>query len=221
MKKKRLLLIFLVCIVASATWRLNGVLTLDSLKDSYQYLSSYEDSNASFFAIVYFVIYVFSVALSVPGAIILTLAGGAFFGFIKGAILVSFASSFGALLSFLTSRYLLRSFVVDRFSTQYQKIKANFSANQSGYLLSLRLAPIFPFFLINIIMGLMPISWRRFYLVSQLGMLPGTLVYVNAGSRLSELESVDQILTPSVLISLILVAIFPYVVGKFLSSQNS
>ena len=149
------------------------------------------------------------------------MAGGALFGLIKGTILVSFASSIGALLAFFASRYLLRSFVINRFSMQYQKIKDNFTANQSSYLLSLRLAPVFPFFLINIIMGLLPISWKRFYLVSQLGMLPGTIVYVNAGSRLSELESVDQILTPSVLMSMILVAIFPYAMSKVFKIKDS
>ena len=194
--------------------------TLDSLKDSYQILQSHKDSSFILFALVYFVIYVFSVALSVPGAVILTVAAGALFGLVTGTILVSFASSIGALLAFFTSRYLLRSFVVNSFSVQYQMIKTNFTANESGYLFSLRLAPIFPFFLINIIMGLMPISWKRFYVVSQLGMLPGTIIYVNAGSSLSELESVDQILSPPVLLSIVLVAVFPYLIKKIVEIKS-
>ena len=195
-------------------WQAEGVFTLQALKNNYQSLIDYKESNFILFAIAYFVIYVLSTALSVPGAAILTVAGGALFGFVNGTILVSFASSIGALLAFFASRYLLRSFIMNKFFDQYQKIKINFSANQSAYLLSLRLAPIFPFFLINIIMGLLPIGWRRFYFVSQLGMLPGTIVYVNAGVKLSGLESVDQIMTPPIIISLLLVALFPYIMGR-------
>lgn len=195
-------------------WQAEGVFTLQALKNNYQSLIDYKESNFILFAIAYFVIYVLSTALSVPGAAILTVAGGALFGFVNGTILVSFSSSIGALLAFFASRYLLRSFITNKFFDQYQKIKINFSANQSTYLLSLRLAPIFPFFLINIIMGLLPIGWRRFYFVSQLGMLPGTIVYVNAGVKLSGLESVDQIMTPSIIISLLLVALFPYIMGR-------
>ena len=195
-------------------WQAEGVFTLQALKNNYQSLIDYKESNFILFAIAYFVIYVLSTALSVPGAAILTVAGGALFGFVNGTILVSFSSSIGALLAFFASRYLLRSFIMNKFFDQYQKIKINFSANQSAYLLSLRLAPIFPFFLINIIMGLLPIGWRRFYFVSQLGMLPGTIVYVNAGVKLSGLESVDQIMTPPIIISLLLVALFPYIMGR-------
>ena len=213
-KLKSLLLFLLVVVIAFAAWYLGDILTLDFLKDSYQILKSHKDSDFMLFALSYFVIYVFSVALSVPGAVILTVAAGALFGLVKGTVLVSFASSIGALLAFFTSRYLLRSFVENCFSVQYQQIKSNFSANESGYLFSMRLAPIFPFFLINLIMGLMPISWKRFYVVSQLGMLPGTIIYVNAGSSLSELESVDQILSPPVLLSMVLVAVFPYLIKK-------
>ena len=197
-------------------WQAEGVFTLQVLKSNYQSLIEYKESNFILFAIAYFVIYVLSTALSVPGAAILTLAGGVLFGLINGTILVSFASSVGALLAFFASRYLLRSFIMNKFFDQYQKIETNFSANQSAYLLSLRLAPVFPFFLINIIMGLLPITWRRFYFVSQLGMLPGTIVYVNAGVQLSGLESVDQVMTPSIIISLLLVALFPYIMGKIL-----
>ena len=195
-------------------WQAEGVFTLQALKNNYQSLIDYKESDFILFAIAYFVIYVLSTALSVPGAAIFTVAGGALFGFVNGTILVSFSSSIGALLAFFASRYLLRSFIMNKFFDQYQKIKINFSANQSAYLLSLRLAPVFPFFLINVIMGLLPIGWRRFYFVSQIGMLPGTIVYVNAGVKLSGLESVDQIMTPSIIISLLLVALFPYIMGR-------
>ena len=212
--KKAFLFLFLVCMSVVLVWQAESIFTLQALKNNIQSLIEYKESNFILFAITYFVIYVLSAALSVPGAAILTLAGGALFGLVNGTILVSFASSIGALLAFSLSRYLLRSFITNKFFEQYQKIRANFSANQSTYLLSLRLAPVFPFFLINIIMGLLPISWRRFYFVSQLGMLPGTIVYVNAGEKLSGLESVDQIMTPSIIISLLLVALFPYIMGR-------
>ena len=216
-----LLLLFLVGIFVAFMWRAERILTLQSLKDSYQLLSNYKQSNPALFAMLYFIVYVFSTAISVPGAVVLALAGGAMFGLIKGTLLVSFEYSLGALFAFFASRYFLRTFVEERSFEQYQRIRENFIANQSGYLLSLRLAPLFPFFLINLIMGLLPISWRRFYFVSQLGMLPGTLVYVNAGAKLSELQNVDQIMTPSIFISLILVALFPYIMGRILSSATS
>jgi uncharacterized membrane protein YdjX (TVP38/TMEM64 family) len=218
-KKKAILFLFLVGMSVVLVWQqAEGVFTLQALKSNYQSLLEFKESNFLLFAIAYFVIYVISTALSVPGAAILTVAGGALFGLVNGTILVSFASSIGALLAFFASRYLLRSFITNKFFDQYQKIKINFSANQSTYLLSLRLAPVFPFFLINIIMGLLPIGWRRFYFVSQIGMLPGTIVYVNAGVKLSGLESVDQIMTPSIIISLLLVAFFPYIMGKIFRS---
>ena len=211
---KFLIFLCLVCICVVLESHVDDVFTLQTLKSNHQSLIEYKESNFILFATIYFVIYVVSTSLSFPGASILTLAGGAIFGLVTGTILVSFASSVGALLAFFVSRYLLRSFIVNSFFEQYQKIKANFNATQSTYLLSLRLAPVFPFFLINIIMGLLPISWRRFYFVSQLGMLPGTIVFVNAGVKLSELESVDQIMTPSIIISLLLVALFPYIMGR-------
>lgn len=215
---KFLIFLCLACICVVLVSHVDDVFTLQTLKSNYQSLIEYKESDFILFAIIYFLIYVVSTALSFPGASILTLAGGALFGLVNGTILVSFASSIGALLAFSSSRYLLRSFITNKFFEQYQKIKANFSANQSTYLLSLRLAPVFPFFLINIIMGLLPISWRRFYFVSQLGMLPGTIVYVNAGEKLSELESVDQIMTPSIIMSLLLVALFPYIMGRVFRS---
>ncbi len=159
--------------------------------------------------LIYFALYVIVTGLSVPGAAVLTLAGGALFGFWYALLLVSFASTIGATLAFLVSRVLLRDWVQQRFARQLRAVNEGFRRDGPFYLFSLRLVPLFPFFLINLLMGLLPISARRFYWVSQLGMLPGTAVYVNAGTQLGQLESTAGILSPALLGSFVLLALFP------------
>jgi pyruvate/2-oxoglutarate dehydrogenase complex dihydrolipoamide dehydrogenase (E3) component/uncharacterized membrane protein YdjX (TVP38/TMEM64 family) len=155
-------------------------------------------------------IYVLVTALSLPGAAVLTLAGGAIFGLGLGTLLVSFASSLGALLAFLVARTLLRDLVRRRFGRQLAPIEAGVARDGVFYLLSLRLAPVFPFFLVNLLMALTPMRAASYYLTSQIGMLPGTLVYVNAGTQLAQLRGLGGILSPPLLGSLLLLALFPW-----------
>ncbi|MEN8177600.1 MAG: VTT domain-containing protein, partial [Pseudomonadota bacterium] len=148
-------------------------------------------------------------ALSLPGATIMTLAGGAIFGLLWGALIVSFASTIGATLAFLVSRFLLRDWVQARFGDKLQAVDEGVKKDGALYLFSLRLVPLFPFFVINLVMALTPMKARTFYWVSQIGMLAGTLVYVNAGTQLAQIESLKGILSPGLLVSFALLGLFP------------
>ena len=165
-------------------------------------------------AAVYFTVYVIATAVSIPGAALLTIIGGMVFGLWTGILLVSFASSIGATLAFLVSRFLLRDWVQAKFSTHLNTINQGVEKQGSYYLFGLRLIPLFPFWMINLVMGLTPLKASTFYLVSQLGMLAGTFVYVNAGASLGSIDefSAAGIMTPAVILSFVLLAIFPLLV---------
>jgi uncharacterized membrane protein YdjX (TVP38/TMEM64 family) len=160
---------------------------------------------------IFFLIYVAVTALSLPGAAIMTIAAGAIFGLWRGVLVVSFASAVGASLAFLSSRYLLRNWVKERFSTRIAAIDRGMESGGAFYLLTLRLIPAFPFFLINLGMGLTAMRLITFYIVSQVGMLPGTFLFVNAGVQLSDVRSVSDILSPELVGSLVLLGIFPLI----------
>ena len=147
--------------------------------------------------------------MSIPGATVLTIAAGAFFGLGIGLVLVSFASTIGATLAFLVSRFLFRDWVEEKFGNRLRPINEGLKREGSFYLFSLRLIPIFPFFIINLVMGLTPLKTWTFYWVSQLGMLPGTIVYVNAGTQLAQVDSLSEVASPSLLISFALIGILP------------
>ncbi len=190
---------------------LGRLLTLESLKGSHGALvARYQQSPDTFIA-GFFVLYVGVAALSLPGAAVLTLAAGAIFGLGTGLVLVSFASSIGATLAFLASRYLLRDLVQARFGNRLGPINDGMRRDGALYLLSLRLVPAFPFFLVNLLVGLTPIAATRFYWVSQLGMLAGTAAYVNAGTQLGRVERLADVLSPGLLASLLLLGVFPLV----------
>ncbi len=158
---------------------------------------------------LYFSVYVAVTALSLPGAAIMTLAGGGLFGLLIGTIVVSFASTMGATLAFLVSRFLLRDSVQEKFGEKLRAVNRGIEKEGVFYLFTLRLIPVFPFFIINLAMGLTPIKARQFFLVSQIGMLPGTVVYVNAGSQLASIQSPGDILSPALLLSFALLGVFP------------
>jgi pyruvate/2-oxoglutarate dehydrogenase complex dihydrolipoamide dehydrogenase (E3) component/uncharacterized membrane protein YdjX (TVP38/TMEM64 family) len=164
----------------------------------------------------FFAVYIAVTGLSLPGAAIMTLAAGAIFGLLWGSIIVSFASSIGATLAFLASRYLLRDSIQARFGDKLKAINAGIDKDGAFYLFTLRLVPAFPFFVINLVMGLTPIKTRTFYWVSQVGMLAGTVVYVNAGTQLAQIESVTGILSPGLLVSFILLGLFPLIAKKII-----
>ena len=203
------LLVVVVLALAYQQFDLGRWLTLDQLKASRDGLISWYGQYPLGTGLGFFGVYVLATALSVPGATILTLAAGAMFGFGLGLVLVSFASSLGALLAFWAARYLLRDVVQQRFGKWLAPINAGLAKDGVFYLLTLRLLPVFPFWLINLLMGLTTLSARRFYVVSQLGMLAGTAVYVNAGTQLASIQSTADILSPGLLGSFLLLGVFP------------
>jgi pyruvate/2-oxoglutarate dehydrogenase complex dihydrolipoamide dehydrogenase (E3) component/uncharacterized membrane protein YdjX (TVP38/TMEM64 family) len=212
-----LLLAVLGLWVAYRYWDLGQWLTLERLKASRDTLLGLYADQPVQTALTFFGIYVLAAALSFPGASILTLAGGAMFGWAMGLLLVSFASSVGALLAFWVSRYMLRDFIQQRFGKRLQPINEGLAKDGTFYLLTLRLVPVFPFWLINLLMGLTTLGARKFYVVSQIGMLVGTAVYVNAGTQLAAIDSAGDVLSPGLIASLALLGIFP-VIAKFIIS---
>ena len=201
----------LAAVLAYRHFGLGTLLTLDSLKGSREALAALVQQRPWQTAGLFFAVYVVATALSFPGALVLTLAAGAMFGFGWGLVLVSFASSLGALLAFLASRYLLRDSVQARFGKTLAPVNEGIARDGGLYLLTLRLVPLFPFWLVNLLMGLTPIGAARFYGVSQLGMLPGTAVFVNAGTQLAGIQKASDILSPGLLLSFVLLGLFPLI----------
>ena len=198
-------------VVAFFAFDLTQYLSLDFLKAQQAALDAYVRARPLTAAAAYVALYVVVTALSLPGALILTLAGGAIFGLFWGTVLVSFASSLGATLAFLASRFLFRDAVQRHFHASLQTINRGIERDGAFYLFTLRLVPLFPFFAINLIMGLTPLRTGTFYLVSQIGMLPGTLVFVNAGTQLAQIESTAGLLSLSLIAAFVLLGIFPFV----------
>ena len=196
---------------------LQKYLTLEYLKSSKAFFISSYENNPILVLGSYFLFYIVITAFSLPGAVWMTLGGGAFFGLFAGTVIVSFASSIGATLAMLISRFLLRDWVQNRFEKQMQIINSGINKEGGFYLFTLRLVPAVPFFVINLGIGLTPLRTGTFYWVSQLGMLPGTLVYINAGSELGKIQSVGEILSPTLIASFVLLGIFPLLVKKMLA----
>ena len=167
-------------------------------------------------AAAFFALYVAVAALSIPGAAVLTLAAGAIFGLVRGTVIVSFASTAGATLAFLASRHLLRDAVAARFGDRLRAVDEGIARDGAAYLLGLRLVPVFPFFLVNLLVGLSSIPARTFAWVSQVGMLPATIVYVNAGTRLAEVRSLDDVLSPGLVLALVALGVLP-VAGRWIA----
>ena len=220
MQIKKLLLATVVAIVVILLlfFDLHHYLTLEYLKSSKAKLNFYYQDNPLLVLGAYFVIYLTSTAFSLPGAAVLSLAGGALFGLTAGTIVVSFASTIGATLAMLIARVLLRDWVQNRFDAQMKTINSGMLKEGAFYLFTLRLLPAVPFFAINLVMGLTPLRTVTFFWVSQLGMLPATLVYVNAGSELGKIQTIDDIISPSLIISFLLLGIFPLLVKKILAA---
>ena len=169
----------------------------------------------------YMAIYVLMTSLSLPGAAIMTLAGGALFGLLKGVIIVSFASAIGATLACFVSRSVLRDWVQNKFADKLKTVNQGIAEEGAFYLFTLRLIPIFPFWLINLVMGLTNMPLRTFYWVSQAGMLAGTIVYVNAGKELAKIDSLSGILSPGLILSFVLLGIFPIATRKLVNLYKS
>ncbi len=218
MNKKLIFGLTLLLTVILLAVNFSQYLTLENAKAQQEALNSYISQRVVSAAAVYFLIYVIVTAFSIPGAAVVTLLGAALFGFWTSLVLVSFASTIGATLAFLSSRYLLRSWVQTKFGLKLTTINQGVERDGSFYLLSLRLIPVFPFFLINLLMGLTPMSVSRFYLTSQIGMLPGTAVYLNAGTQLATINSLSDVLSPSVLASFALLGLFP-IIAKWMMNK--
>ena len=214
MKKTIIVLLVIAAIAVFFGMDLDQYLTLDALRGSQEKFAAMQERSPWLTALAFFAVYVAVVALSLPGATVMTLAIGALFGFWYGAVLVSFASTIGATLAFLASRYVLRDMVQRRFGDKLKGINEGMAKCGALYLFLLRLMPIFPFFLINLLMGLTHIRTATFYWVSQLGMLAGTLVYVNAGTQLARIDSLSGIFSPAVLLSFALLGVFPLVAKR-------
>ncbi len=211
MNKKLIIGLILVAVIVGLATQFGQYLTLENAKSQQVLLGEYIENNFLLASLIYFIAYIVVTAFSIPGAAVVTLLGAALFGFFTSLILVSFASSIGATLAFLSSRFLLRDWVQSKFGSKLDTINQGIKKDGSFYLFSLRLIPVFPFFLINLLMGLTPISTIRFYLVSQIGMLPGTMVYLNAGTQLANIDSLSGIVSPGVLASFVLLGLFPVI----------
>ena len=217
--KKILLVVAAVALgIAFFALDLHHVLTLEGFKAGRGQFEAWRASSPVLVALAFLVFYVFVTALSLPGATVMTLAAGALFGLLWGTVIVSFASSLGATLAFLVSRYLLRDAIQRRFGDRLKAVNDGIARDGALYLLTLRLVPLFPFFVINLVMGLTAIPTRTFYLVSQVGMLAGTLVYVNAGTQLARIDSLSGIVSPGLLLSFALLGVFPWISKRFISA---
>lgn len=215
MKRIVLALVLVLAIAAWLAFDLGQYLTLDTLKAQRDAILTYYEANPLLVLALFFIAYVLLTALSVPGAVILTLAAGAVFGLVTGTVLVSFASSVGATLAFLASRFLLRDWVQERFGARLKGVNEGIERDGAFYLFSLRLVPVFPFFAVNLLMGLTPIRTWTYYWVSQVGMFLGTVVYVNAGTQLAGIESLSDVASPGLVGSFVALALLPWI-GKWI-----
>ncbi len=222
MQKKTLQKILLlggiaVFIILFKFFDLGQYLRLDYIKAQQENFSALYQARPVLVVACYMLIYIVVTALSLPGAAVMTLAGGGLFGLVTGTIAVSFASTIGATLACIVSRYLLRDWVQKKSGDKLAKINQGMEKEGGFYLFSLRLVPIFPFFVINLAMGLTPIKIPTYYWVSQLGMLPATIVYVNAGTQLAKIDSLTGILSPGLILSFVLLGLFPVLSKKLLA----
>jgi len=208
-------LIFLLIIVFSYFIDLSEILSFSIIKNTYQNIQLLVNRNYTLYFIIFFILYVVVTAFALPISLLKTLLAGALFGFWPGLILVSFASSIGSTFCFLFSRYVLRNYTQVKFGKYLEKVNKGIETDGWLYLFFLRLSPVFPFFVINLIFGLTKMRVLEFYLVSQVGMFMGTAIFVNAGVQISNLNSIEEVLTLNVIMSLTLIGIFPLLV-KFI-----
>jgi uncharacterized membrane protein YdjX (TVP38/TMEM64 family) len=209
-KKAILVLVLLGAIVAYFVFDLGQILSLENFKASQSEIVAAKDSNPILYIAGFFILYVAVTGLSIPGAAIMSLVAGALFGVLVGTIIVSFASTLGATLAFLSARFVLRDWVQGKFGERLRAIDEGLEKDGAFYLFTLRLIPVFPFFVINLLMGLTRIKTRTFFWVSQLGMLPATIVFVNAGTQISRIESTSGLLSPTLIASFVALAFFPW-----------
>ena len=205
-------LVFFLIIITGYLIDLDNVLSFSMIKNTYQDIQTLVNKNYTFYFLIFFILYVIVTAFALPISLLKTLLAGALFGFWPGLILVSFASSIGSTFCFLFSRYALRNYTQVKFGKYLEKVNKGIEQDGWLYLLFLRLSPIFPFFIINLVFGLTKMRALEFYLVSQVGMFVGTAIFVNAGVQIGNLNSIEEILTLKVIMSLTLIGIFPILI---------
>jgi dihydrolipoamide dehydrogenase len=223
MSRSRLLLLALIAllIAAGVYFDVHQAISLDNFKARQAAVDAWVSANPVEAAAAYLLTYILVAAVNIPGAAVMTLVAGALFGIVQGTIIVSFASSIGATLAFLLSRYLLRGMIEQRFSSTLTRINAGLEEDGAYYLFTLRLVPLFPFFAINMVMGLTRFKAGTFYWVSQLGMFPATVLYVNAGTQIGQIESPGAILSPQIIGSFILLGLFPLLARKVITAYSA
>ena len=220
MKKALLALLFIAAVASYFLFDLGQYLSLENFKAQQAEIVAAKNANPALYIAGFFLIYVAVTGLSIPGAAIMTLIAGALFGLVLGTIIVSFASSIGATLAFLGSRYVLRDWVRSKFGERLKAIDDGLAKDGAFYLFTLRLIPVFPFFVINLLMGLTRIKTLTYFWVSQLGMLAATIVFVNAGTQISRIESTSGLLSPMVIGSFVALALFPWAAKALLGLVN-
>lgn len=215
-RKLGLLALLAAFIVAVLVWLPRDWLSLSTVQQSHAAAVSWYHAHPQLACAAYFLIYVLVTALSIPGATLITLLGGAVLPFWLAVVIVSFASTTGALLAMLVSRYLLADWVSQRFPAQMRRVNDGIARDGAFYLFALRMMPLFPFFLVNLLAGVTRLSLWRYWWVSQLGMLPATLIYLNAGRQLSQLHSLADILSGGMLLAFALIGLLPLISRRLL-----
>jgi uncharacterized membrane protein YdjX (TVP38/TMEM64 family) len=219
-KKIVVVLVIIGFIAAFKIFNLGEYLSLSYIKESQQNFQELYAQNKVVVIAGYMLVYIIVTALSLPGAAVMTLAGGAVFGFVPGLVAVSFASSIGATLACFVSRFILRDWVQGKIGDKLKTVNEGIENEGAFYLFTMRLIPAFPFWLINLGMGLTKMPLRTFYWVSQVGMLAGTAVYVNAGKELGRIDSLSGILSPGLIISFVLLGFFPIAAKKSIAAYK-
>ena len=220
-KKIAIVLVIIIFVSGFILFDLGQYFSLSYIKESQQKFDLLYAEHRALVIASYMLIYIIMAALSLPGAIVMGLAGGALFGFIVGTIAVSFSSTIGATLACFVSRSILRDWIQGKFGDRLKTVNEGIEKEGPFYLFTLRLIPVFPFWLINLVMGLTKMRLRTFFWVSQIGMLPGTMVFVNAGKELGKIDSVKGILSPGLILSFVILGIFPIVAKKIVALYKS
>ena len=221
LKKVMAATVIIGVIVSFRVFRLGEYFSLSYIRESLNRFELLYADHRIFVIAAYMATYILSTSLSLPGAVVLTLAGGALFGLLAGTVIVSFASTIGATLACLVSRFILRDWVRSRFGEKLETVNKGIEKEGAFYLFTLRLVPVFPFWLINLLMGLTEMPLKTFFWISQIGMLAGTVVYVNAGRELSRIDSLSGIFSPGLVLSFIILGLFPITAKKLLNFYKS
>jgi uncharacterized membrane protein YdjX (TVP38/TMEM64 family) len=220
---KKVIVVAAVAGIIGAFWifHLGDYLTLSYIRESQERFAALYSGHTISVIAAYMAVYILVTSVSLPGAAILTVAGGALFGLATGTVAVSFASAIGATLACAVSRFVLRDWVQETFGDRLKTVNEGIAKEGAFYLFTLRLVPVFPFWLINLVMGLTTMRLGTFYWVSQVGMLPGTIVYVNAGKELAKIHSLSGIFSPGLIISFAALGVFPIAAKKLLGLYSA